>query len=125
MDSPLEYPWEYYEFIRLYNEGDYYEAHEVLEDLWIMEVPPLKDFYKGLIQAAAAILLWERKRLGGARRMFHSACKILDSYPDKYQGIELREFLLQYRTYFDPLVKSANGSCEMPNRELIPALRIT
>ncbi len=47
----------YLDFFRLFNAQAYYEAHEVLEDLWHEErrqQGPLSAYYKGLIQLAGA-----------------------------------------------------------------------
>jgi len=39
-----------------FNRGDYYEAHDVLEDLWLRTTGPEYAFYKGLIQIAGAFV---------------------------------------------------------------------
>jgi uncharacterized protein len=39
----------------LFNRGQYYEAHEVWEDLWRLTNGPLKVSYQGLIQAAVGM----------------------------------------------------------------------
>lgn len=46
--------------VSLYNRGRYWEAHEALEVVWRRAVPPERDVWQGLIQAAAAMLHRER-----------------------------------------------------------------
>src|SRR5881394_2506143 len=46
----------YRAFFRCWNEQHYYEAHDVLEQLWLNSESPEADFFKGLIQAAGAFV---------------------------------------------------------------------
>jgi predicted metal-dependent hydrolase len=46
--------------VALFNQGRYWEAHEALEAVWREAVPPERDLWQGLIQAAAAMLHRER-----------------------------------------------------------------
>ena len=44
-------------WLECFNVGEFYEAHDVLEDLWLEEREnPNADFYKGLIQLAGAFV---------------------------------------------------------------------
>ena len=46
-----------------FNAGDYYEAHDVLEHLWLKTDGPDHAFYKGLIQLAGAFVHFKKQRL--------------------------------------------------------------
>ena len=54
----------FHEGIRLFNEGDWFEAHEIWEDIWHVASGPRKKFYQGLIQCAVTI---EHVRRGNPR----------------------------------------------------------
>ena len=43
-----------------FNQGEYWQCHETLEDIWILEEYPLRLFYHGLIKAAVGLLHLER-----------------------------------------------------------------
>jgi|TARA_B100001971_G_scaffold211852_1_gene240519 hypothetical protein len=44
-------------WLECFNAGEFYEAHDVLEDLWLEKrATPNADFYKGLIQLAGAFV---------------------------------------------------------------------
>ena len=44
-------------WLECFNTGEFYEAHDVLEDLWLKErKTPNANFYKGLIQLAGAFV---------------------------------------------------------------------
>ncbi|MFC4077043.1 DUF309 domain-containing protein [Salinithrix halophila] len=57
----------YLDFFRRYHAGEYWEAHEVLEELWQTERH--NDFYHGLIQVAAIMHQLERGKVRGARKL--------------------------------------------------------
>lgn len=80
-------------FVRLFNSKAFFEAHEVLEDLWREERGPSRDFYQGLIQIAAAFVHVQKHNAGGSRRLKESAFRYLQKYPDEYEGIPLSKLL--------------------------------
>jgi hypothetical protein len=45
----------YFRGIKLFNSADYFEAHEVLEDVWRAAPQLEKRFFQGLIQVAVAL----------------------------------------------------------------------
>lgn len=57
----------YLEGIRLFNAGEYWHAHEQWEICWLQSSQPESTFYKGIIQAAAALEKWKRGQLRGMR----------------------------------------------------------
>lgn len=56
------------EGVRLFNEGHYWHAHEQWEICWLGSPEPDATFYKGIIQAAAALVHWQRHNPRGLRR---------------------------------------------------------
>lgn len=118
--STHDWPAEYIEFIRLYNDGEYYDAHEVLEDLWAIEVPPLKDFYKGLIQLAAAFVHWEKGNIKSTMRMWTLAQGYLTTYPEHFEGLQLKAVLGELETSFSTL--SVDKHTHTLDRQRIPRL---
>lgn len=54
-----------------FNRGDYYEAHDVLEHLWLSTTGDDYVFYKGLIQLAGAFVHL-KKHFGAPRHPTHS-----------------------------------------------------
>lgn len=81
------------EGIRLFNEGEFFACHDVLEDYWSEQVCQAKPFFQGLIQAAVALFHFEEGNLGGARRMSISARAYMSSYAPLLGGIDVALFL--------------------------------
>ncbi len=51
----------YRAYFTCWNQQRYYEAHDVLEQLWLNKNSPDDDFFKGLIQAAGAFRSFAKK----------------------------------------------------------------
>ncbi len=69
-----------HEYVRLFNAGDFYAAHEKMEELWILHgrrEGEASRVYQGLVQLAAALLHWTRKNEYGAGRLLRRAEKNL------------------------------------------------
>jgi len=62
--------------VDLFNREEFFEAHEVVEDLWNERDGPEKEFLKGFIQAAVAL---EHKRRGN-RNGFLSVLETAERY---------------------------------------------
>jgi predicted metal-dependent hydrolase len=62
-DSP---PGQLLQGIREFNNQEWFECHETVEDLWIGETGEVRDFYQGLIQIAVALHHWRNGNFGGA-----------------------------------------------------------
>jgi hypothetical protein len=69
-------------FFRCFNSGRFFEAHEVLEALWLQDRQGMiADFYKGLIQLAGAMVHLQKNRLPPGMALFNLARKNLEKYP--------------------------------------------
>ncbi len=81
------------EGIKLFNSAEFFEAHEVLEDVWRAAPAAEKKFLQGLIQVAVALLHHSKKNRVGARSLLARARRNLSGYPDEFGGIKLKPFL--------------------------------
>jgi predicted metal-dependent hydrolase len=77
----------YLGYFDCFNRQLFYEAHDVLEPLWLAEREGENGaFYKGLIQLAGAFVHLQKDRLGPASSLF----KLAETNLRKYQGQHLR-----------------------------------
>lgn len=97
------FPPAYLEGVRLFNAGLFYEAHEVLEEVW-RERPkgsPERIFYQALIQIAAAYLHREKGRWRPALRQYERALEKLESLGNgTFLGLDLRDLKETLHTDF-------------------------
>jgi predicted metal-dependent hydrolase len=87
------YDSRYLEGIRCFNEREYFEAHEVWEDLWKDYTGPARHFYQGLIQVAVCLHHFGNGNAIGARKLYYSSHRHLDDYPTSYLGLDLEKLL--------------------------------
>jgi uncharacterized protein len=83
----------YLEGIRLFNQGEYWHAHEQWEACWLASAEPESTFYKGIIQAAAALVHWQRGNQRGLRRNWEKGRPKLVALPPSMQGLDLRALI--------------------------------
>jgi len=80
----------YQAFFRCFNQALYFEAHEVLEPLWLAQRSDANGlFYKGLIQLAGAFVHVKKHRLQPALRLFKLAQANLARYPATHEELDL------------------------------------
>lgn len=102
MRNPKEYPELYVRFLVYFNvDRDYYECHEVMEELWLEE--GRDPFYQGLLQVAVGLFHFRRENISGARKLFTSALSKLKPYPDRFRGIDLGRLRQEVEEYLERL----------------------
>jgi predicted metal-dependent hydrolase len=81
-------------FFALFNRQKFYEAHDVLEDLWLPDRRGHNgNFYKGLIQLAGAFVHLQKNRLKPAAALFDLARKNLETYPAAHERLDVAAVL--------------------------------
>jgi predicted metal-dependent hydrolase len=81
----------YIQFFRHYHREQYWEAHEVLEELW--QTQRDNDFYHGLIQVAAIMHQLKLGKVRGARKLASTALKYLKPYIPKHDGVDVAKVI--------------------------------
>src|SRR5215510_9480322 len=75
----------YLGYFECFNRQLFYEAHDVLEQLWLAQRSGTNgDFYKGLIQLAGGFVHLQKNRLRPAAALFKLADANLQKYPDPH-----------------------------------------
>jgi predicted metal-dependent hydrolase len=75
--------------LELFNAGEFFDAHEVLEDVWRAAPAEEKKFLQGLIQLAVGLHHYSRGNLAGARSLLARGNRNLSGYADRHGGIDL------------------------------------
>ena len=80
----------YLGYFDCFNQQLFYEAHDVLEELWLADRRgPDGDFYKGLIQLAGAFVHVQKNRRGPAKALLRLAEANLEKYPRQHRQLDL------------------------------------
>ncbi len=87
-------PAAYLGYFDCFNRGEFFEAHAVLETLWLAERRgPNADFFKGLIQFAGAFVHLQKDRLRPAAALFRLSRRHLQGYPARHWRLEVLRVL--------------------------------
>jgi len=105
--------------IEHFNVCDFYEAHEVWEELWADYSGPSRRFYQGLIQVAVCLHHFGNGNIRGAKKLYHSSRDYLKDYLPKHEGIDLKKLFAQLETCCREILESQE---EFPKIEIVPDL---
>jgi predicted metal-dependent hydrolase len=89
--------------ILFFNDQDFFEAHEVWEDLWAESFGDERRFYQGLIHAAVGLFHFSGGNLGGAVKLFRSSREYMERCGSPFLGLDQEEFWQQMERCFQPL----------------------
>ena len=117
--------WEahYLGYFECFNQGLYYEAHDVLEEIWLPERQGAKGlFYKGLIQLAGAFVHFQKERMRPAGALLRLAQENLQRYPAMYEGIVISDILGLIEDWLERLARRRGDENPFKNG-ITPKLR--
>ncbi len=84
----------YLGYFACFNRQLFYEAHDVLEELWLAaRRRPEGSFYKGLIQFAGAFVHLQKQRLHPAASLFQLARLNLQPYSPVHEHLDVTKIL--------------------------------
>jgi uncharacterized protein len=95
--------------------GEYFAAHEELEDAWRAAPAEERDFYQGLVHVAVAWYQAGRGNRVGCERQLEKAARRLAPYAPEHRGVDVVTILAQ--------VEAAAGVVAGDSLEL-PLLRL-
>ncbi len=111
------------EGVALFNNGEFWRAHEAWEALWLQRTEESRLFYQGIIQAAAGYhLAVERPRISGAIGNFEKSLEKLALFPSPFLGIDVIELMESMREAIVALRETGVAGDEFP-RSLVPVLK--
>ncbi len=97
----------YLGYFECFNRGLFYEAHEVLEELWQADRKgPNHRFYKGLIQLAGAFVHLQKNRLRPAAALFRLAHANLRGYPGIHERLDTGQIVALIDAWLSRLERS-------------------
>lgn len=100
LDGDAGLPACYRAYFACFNAGEYYEAHDVLEHLWLDETGPDRPFFQGLIQIAGAFVhlrkqherpwhVKDGRRLRPAVRLFDLGVKNIAPFAPRHMALDV------------------------------------
>lgn len=80
------------EGLRLFNAGEFFEAHEELETAWREETGEIRNLYRGILQVAVTYLHITRGNYDGAVKVYGRSLKWTRDWGDVCRGINVKKF---------------------------------
>src|SRR5271170_21340 len=74
-----------------FNAREFFEAHEVWEEVWLVEDEPEKTFLQGIIQIAAAFHHYCRGNTDGTESLLAAGIVKLSRFPSNHRGLAIAE----------------------------------
>ena len=111
--------------IQFFNRHDFFEAHEVWEDLWNNCDDRDRRFYQALIQAAVALYHFGNGNLAGAAKLYRSARDYMARCPSPFLGLDTEAFWRRMEECFRPVLGPAPPDRGVrPDPALVPVLTL-
>jgi predicted metal-dependent hydrolase len=99
----------------LIRDGEFFAAHEELEDAWRAADPAERDFFQGLVHVAVAWYQAGRGNRPGCERQLEKAARRLGPYGPEHRGLDVASVLGQVDA---AALLVAGGSLELPHPRL-------
>lgn len=104
--------------IALFNRSEFFDAHEVLEDVWRAAPADQKKYFQGLVQTAVAFHHFSTGNRIGMRSVMQRAMGNLEGCPAEFHAVNvalLRKSVAQWLTAFD----AGNPLPRLPRMEVV------
>jgi uncharacterized protein len=104
--------------LKYFNSRNFFEAHEIWEEIWLVETEPEKTFLQGLIQFAAAYHHYQRGNPDGAESLLASGIVKLSRFPEHHRGLSIGELTATAKQWARQLGEGRKpGSTNLPRIE--------
>ena len=111
--------------VMFFNARDFFEAHEVWEDLWHETTGPDRRFIQALIQAAVCLFHFGNGNVRGASRLYKSSQDYMKPYPDRHWGLDVPGFWKQMEACCGAIIGAGEPpSGARPLTEAIPTITL-
>jgi len=97
--------------LELIRDGEFFAAHEELEDAWRAADPAERDFLQGLVHVAVAWYQAGRGNRVGCERQLEKARRRLAPYAPSHRGLDVAALLRQLEAAAETV---ETGSLELP-----------
>jgi uncharacterized protein len=101
-----------------FNAREFFEAHEVWEEVCLVEGKPEKTFLQGIIQIAAAFHHYRRGNTDGAETLLAAGIVKITRFPADHRGLAIQELREEAKWWARAL-----GEMQRPRDDRLPAIR--
>jgi hypothetical protein len=96
----------YYEGIRLFNEAEYFAAHDEWEEVWtLVQDKRREQYYRSIIKGAVSLVLLQSGRAVGARQVFVDCVDEFEGLPPVFMGLDIPKHIERLRHALQPAIE--------------------
>lgn len=111
--------------IREFNNREWFECHETVEDLWIGSEGEIRDFYQGIIQVAVALHHWRNGNFGGAVSLLKGGAGYLRKVAERCLWVDVAGLIADADRVRIELEALGSAGMEDLDPALIPQIKTT
>jgi uncharacterized protein len=79
--------------IEQFNAREFYECHEILEDIWLAEPGNIRTLYQGILQIGVAFYHLGRGNFRGATSLFETGIAYLRPFAPECMGVNVQKLI--------------------------------
>jgi hypothetical protein len=83
----------YLKGIEYFNTREFFDAHEIWEELWHEQHGDARNFVQGLIQFATALHHFQAENLKGTKQLYTGGLELLTPYGEKFWDLPVKKLI--------------------------------
>jgi hypothetical protein len=115
----------YWKGIQCFNERDFFEAHEILEDFWREYRESDRTYLQALIQVSAGLYHADAGNFKGARSQLAKGVQKLNQYQPSHQGVDVRVLIRDLFVCLITLDSCERGELKFVAESFFPKITLT
>ncbi len=112
----------YWKGIERFNDKEFFEAHDILEDLWHEYREWDRTYLQALIQISAGMYHADAGNFKGARSQLSKGVQKLNQYPASHQGVNVRLLVQELCTCLTTIDLCERGESEFSPQSFFPTI---
>lgn len=99
--------------LRAFNQGDFFEAHELFEAAWRVTSDDRREFFRALLLLSGGYFRLTQRRPEAAIKFFDRALGWIDPYPSPYLGVDTQVMKTQLENLISAIHSGASGGTDL------------
>ncbi len=108
----------------MYNRGEYYECHEVLEDTWRAEADDVRYLYQGILQIGVAFHHLRNDNWRGAVGLLSGGIEKVGRYRPQCMGVDTEKLVHDAQNCLDQLHVIGRDNVDQFEWSMVPVIEI-
>lgn len=109
--------------IRQFNNREWYDCHETIEELWLGEIGEMRDFLQGTLQISVALHHWRNGNYGGAVSLLKGGANYLRRVSDVCLWVDVPALIADSEKVRAALEELGKDRMDTLESKLIPRIK--